>query len=76
MKHLEEIDMTYWQHMRVALSISAASFVHAIFPSLYTDYVSKKIKEQTDKRESSWKALAAKKKALDEPTRSKYRSSK
>jgi hypothetical protein len=43
MKHLQEVNMTYFQHLRFAWSIAFAAFVHGIFPWLLTDYVTKKI---------------------------------
>ena len=43
MKHLKEVGMNYFQHIKFAWSIAFASFVHGIFPWLFSDYVTKKI---------------------------------
>ena len=43
MNHLKEVNMTYWQHLKFAWSIAFVSFVHGIFPSLFSDYVTTKI---------------------------------
>jgi hypothetical protein len=43
MNHLKEVNMTYWQHLKFAWSIAFVSFVHGIFPSFFSDYVTTKI---------------------------------
>jgi len=43
MKHLAEVNMNYVEHLKFAWSIAFASFVHGIFPCLFSDYVTKKI---------------------------------
>ena len=43
MKHLKEVNMGYFQHLKFAWSMAAASFIHGIFPWLFPDYVTKKI---------------------------------
>jgi|APGre2960657468_1045069.scaffolds.fasta_scaffold23881_3 hypothetical protein len=42
-KHLKEVDMTYWEHLKFAWGIAAASFIHGIFPFLLSKYVTEKI---------------------------------
>ena len=54
MKHLDEIGMTYFEHLRFAWSLAAASMIHGVFPMFFTDYVSNKIQERhtgVDKQE-------------------------
>jgi hypothetical protein len=46
MKHLKEANMGYFEHLRFAWSLAAASFVHGIFPMLFEDYVSNKIQQR------------------------------
>lgn len=48
MKHLEEAGMGYFEHLRFAWSMAIASFVHGIFPMLFTDYVSNKIQQRNE----------------------------
>lgn len=43
MKHLKEVNMKYFEHLKFAWSIAFASFIHGIFPFLFSDYVTKKI---------------------------------
>ncbi len=43
MKHLKEVNMNYIEHLKFAWSIAFASFIHGIFPWLFSDYVTKKI---------------------------------
>lgn len=43
MKHLKEVNMGYFEHLKFAWSMAAASFIHGIFPWLFPDYVTKKI---------------------------------
>jgi hypothetical protein len=43
MRHLEEVNMGYFEHLKFAWSIAFASFIHGIFPRLFSDYVTKKI---------------------------------
>ena len=43
MKHLKEVNMEYFEHLKFAWSIAFASFIHGIFPGLFSNYVTKKI---------------------------------
>jgi hypothetical protein len=43
MKHLEEIQMGYFEHLYHAWSMAFALLVHGIFPSLFTHYVRNKM---------------------------------
>ena len=43
MKHLREKKMSYWKHWRLAMSCSMALFIHAWYPNILEDYVSKKL---------------------------------
>jgi len=43
MKHLREVRMNYFEHLRFAWGIAFASFVHGILPFLFSDYVTRKI---------------------------------
>lgn len=43
MKHLKEVNMGYLEHLKFAWSIAFASFIHGIFPGLFSNYVTKKI---------------------------------
>jgi len=49
MKHLDDIGMTYFEHLRFAWSMAAASLIHGVFPMFFTDYVSKKILRRHEK---------------------------
>lgn len=42
MSHLKEEGMTYFQHMKVAWSLSFKYFVHGIFPDLMDPKLRKK----------------------------------
>jgi hypothetical protein len=51
-RHLKEVDMSYWQHMRFALMLSArtfgcaiASFLHSLFPFILVTHTSRSIGE-------------------------------
>jgi hypothetical protein len=46
MKHLEEEKITYFKHLQLAWSMSFALFIHGLVPSLFTTYVSDKIKNK------------------------------
>jgi len=46
MTHWEENNMSYWGHWLEAMQMSLALFVHAWIPSLYTTYVSDKLKNR------------------------------
>lgn len=46
MTHWEENNMSYWTHWLEAMQMSLALFVHAWIPSLYTTYVSDKLKNR------------------------------
>jgi len=46
MKHLDDIKMTYFEHLRFAWSLAAASLIHGVFPMFFTDYVSNKIQQR------------------------------
>jgi len=46
MKHLKEVKMGYWEHWYDAIKMSLAMFIHAWIPSLYTTYVSDKLKNR------------------------------
>ena len=41
--HLEENNVTYWQHWKFAISCSVALFIHAWFPCFLKDYASEKL---------------------------------
>ena len=41
MRHLKDNNMTYWQHWWLAISSSAALFIHAWFPFILENYASK-----------------------------------
>ena len=43
MRHLKDNNMTYWQHWWLAISSSAALFIHAWFPNILENYASKNI---------------------------------
>lgn len=43
MKHLKEVNMGYFEHLKFAWSMAFASFIHGIFPRLFSNYVTKKI---------------------------------
>jgi hypothetical protein len=43
MKHLKEVKMNYFTHLKFAWSIAFASFIHGIFPMLFSNYVTTKI---------------------------------
>ena len=43
MRHLKDNNMTYWQHWWLAISSSAALFIHAWFPFILENYASKNI---------------------------------
>ncbi len=43
MKHLKEVNMEYFEHLKFAWSIAFASFIHGIFPGLFSNYVTNKI---------------------------------
>ena len=42
-KHLEDNNMTYWQHWKFAMFCSVALFIHAWLPCFLQDYASKKL---------------------------------
>jgi hypothetical protein len=44
-KHLDENDMTFWEHWRFAMSCSVTLFAHAWLPCFLKDYVSKKLEK-------------------------------
>ena len=46
MKHLDDVKMGYWEHWLDAMKMSLALFIHAWIPSLYTTYVSDKLKNR------------------------------
>lgn len=48
MNHWEENNMSYWEHWLEAIKMSLALFVHAWIPSLYTTYVSDKLKNRNE----------------------------
>lgn len=39
-KHLEENNMTYFQHLRFALKIAGTLVIHAVLPWFFTTYAS------------------------------------
>ena len=43
MKHLEEQNIGYWKHWILAMKMSVALFIHAWYPNILEDYVSKKL---------------------------------
>ena len=43
MRHLKDNNMTYWQHWWLAISSSAALFIHGWFPNILENYASKNI---------------------------------
>ena len=43
MKHLEEIQMGYFEHLCHAWSMAFALLIHGIFPPLFTHYVKNKM---------------------------------
>ena len=48
MSHLKETGLNYFRHMRRAFHISFVSFVHGIFPNVWTHKVSDIIKGVND----------------------------
>ena len=48
MKHLNDADMTYFEHLRFAWSMAFALLIHGLIPSLFTTYVSDKMNGKTD----------------------------
>ena len=50
MRHLNENNMTYWQHWWLAISCSIALFIHAWFPFILADYASDKICSRHEKK--------------------------
>jgi hypothetical protein len=51
-RHPNDVEMTYFQHMRFALMLarrnflsSLASIIHAVFPFMFTTYASRTIAE-------------------------------
>ena len=53
MSHLKENGLNYFRHMRRAFHISFVSFVHGIFPNVWTHKVSDIIKGVNDERRMS-----------------------
>ena len=49
--HLEENNMTYWQHWKFAMSCSITLFIHAFLPCFLKDYASKKLLKNHKKGE-------------------------
>ena len=47
-KHLEEKNMTYFQHLRQAWIMGIVLFIHGLAPCILTDWVSKRICDGTD----------------------------
>lgn len=37
-QHLDEVKMTYFQHLRFAWSIAAALIIHGLCPKLFANY--------------------------------------
>ena len=49
MNHLEEIDESYFQHMRFAWSIAFVLLVHGLFPWIWEDKASKMIEKRNER---------------------------
>lgn len=43
LKHLEEVNMTYWQHLKHAWSIAFILLVHGLFPNIWKNKASESI---------------------------------
>lgn len=50
MKHLKDVNMTYFQHLRFSLTLSFVLLVHGLVPSLFTTYASDKLKSRVDSK--------------------------
>ena len=48
MKHLDDVKMSYFEHLRFAWSMAFALLIHGVFPSLFTTYASDKLKDRHD----------------------------
>jgi len=48
MKHLEENNMSYFEHLWFAWSMALALLVHGLVPPLFTTYASDKIKSKSN----------------------------
>lgn len=55
-KHLKQVNMTYWQHFRRAISIAfrlfigvVAGLIHAFFPFIFVDTMKKTVMNLTKK---------------------------
>ena len=44
--HLQEVDMTYTQHLIHAWKMAGALLIHGLFPSILTTYASDKMNEK------------------------------
>jgi hypothetical protein len=44
-KHLEDIQMGYFEHLYRAWAIAFALLIHGVFPFLFTNYASDRMKE-------------------------------
>jgi|TARA_B110000483_G_scaffold232879_1_gene301009 ABC-type phosphate/phosphonate transport system permease subunit len=42
-KHLEEANMSYWEHWKLATLTGISLIIHAWFPNILKDYASNKI---------------------------------
>jgi len=51
MKHLEENNVSYFEHLWFSWSIGLALLVHGLVPTLFTTYASDKIKSTLDTQE-------------------------
>lgn len=47
-KHLQENNVTYWQHLTFALKISGALAIHAVLPWFFKTYASDKLCKQQE----------------------------
>jgi hypothetical protein len=48
MKHLDDVKMSYFEHLKFAWSMAFALLIHGVFPSLFTTYASDKLSRHTD----------------------------
>ena len=54
MKHLTDVDKSYWEHLLHAWSVSGALLIHGVFPNLLEHYASDKIcRHDTDNSEDT-----------------------
>jgi hypothetical protein len=50
MKHLEEIHMSYFKHLFFTWKMALALFIHGLVPSLFTTYVSDKLRNRFEQK--------------------------